>query len=161
MADMGLGAAPQVSSARALLGARQGSCCGTAVVLGKDLAGGSRGFLWQGSLQGSSSSGSHLILCTYDLYKDLHATTEVPPEPWFQYGVGTPWGQGWCALLASGKLPRQGSCRGCRSHPCKSLARESTSPSCSLCVSGLGVALVVLCSGIPPLPCLVWPWARL
>ena len=79
---------------------RRGSTCGPAGVLGKDLAKGparvslwhavipdkTRGFPWQGSRQGSSSSGSHLILCIYDLYKDLHATTEVPPEPWFQYG---------------------------------------------------------------------------
>ena len=50
---------------------RQGSCRG------------SRGFPRQGSRQGSSSSGSHLILRIYDLYKDLHATMEVPPEPLF------------------------------------------------------------------------------
>ena len=42
---MGLAVAPQVSSARALSEARQGSFRGTAVVLGKDLAGGLVDFL--------------------------------------------------------------------------------------------------------------------
>ena len=53
---------------------RQGSCRGSC------------GFPRLGSRRGSPSSGPHLILCIYDLDKDLHATTEVPPEPWFQYG---------------------------------------------------------------------------
>ena len=45
MADVGLAVAPQMSSARFLSGARQGSCCGTAVVPDKDLAEGLVDFL--------------------------------------------------------------------------------------------------------------------
>ena len=40
LADAGLAVAPQTSSAMVLPRARQGSRCGTVVVLGKDLAGG-------------------------------------------------------------------------------------------------------------------------
>ena len=99
---------------------------------------GSRGFPWQGSRQGSSSSGFHLILCVYDLYKDLHATTEVPPEPWFQCscfgGIWNPWAQGCLTLLVfwqltparllpgSRRSPRQGPCRGIVAVPEKGLA---------------------------------------
>ena len=132
---------------------RQGSCRGTVVVPGKGLAGGSHGFPWLGSRRGSSSSGPHLISCVYDLDKDLHATTEAPPEPWFQCscwrclellgsraarcaGVG----QVAPARLLPGprRSPRQGSCRG-------SPPRPSV-----LCVFGLGIALVVLCFGLSP-----------
>ena len=45
LADTGLAAALQASSARVLPRARQGSRCGTAVVPGKDLAGGLVDFL--------------------------------------------------------------------------------------------------------------------
>ena len=45
MADAGLAAALQLSSARALSGPREGSCRGIAVVPGKGLAGGLAGFL--------------------------------------------------------------------------------------------------------------------
>ena len=73
---------PDKGLVMALRSPRQGSCWG------------SRGFPWQGSRQGLSSSGSHPILRIYDLYKDLHATTEVPPEPWLQcvgvLGTGVP-----------------------------------------------------------------------
>ena len=77
-----------------------------------------------------SSSISHV----YDIDKDLHATTVVPPELWFQRSwLGrTPWAQGWLALLVLGKLPRQGSCRGRGGRPGKGLAGGSPSPSCSL-----------------------------
>src|SRR3990170_4992408 len=74
---------------------------GPAGVLGEDLAGGpgkglavarsrprqgscrgSCGFPRQGSCRGSLSSNPHLTLNIPCLHKDLHATTEVPPEPW-------------------------------------------------------------------------------
>ena len=45
MADTGLAAAPLMPSARVLLGGRQGSCRGAAVVPGKALAGGLVDFL--------------------------------------------------------------------------------------------------------------------
>ena len=35
-----------------------------------------------GSRQRLPSSGPHLILSILCLHKDLHATMEVPPEPW-------------------------------------------------------------------------------
>ena len=58
---------------------------------------------------------------------------------------------------------RQASCPGkdlagaAEATPARVLPGESTSPSCSLCVSGLGIALVVLCSGFPALPRYVRP----
>ena len=57
---------------------RQGACRGSC------------GFPRLGSRRGSSSSGPHRILYASDLHKDLHATTEVPPEPWTHVvdGVG-------------------------------------------------------------------------
>ena len=45
MAGVGLAVDPQMSSARALPGPRQGSCRGVAVFPGKGLAGGLEGFL--------------------------------------------------------------------------------------------------------------------
>ena len=45
MAGVGLAVAPQMSLARASPGSRQGSCRGTVVVPGKDLAGGLVDFL--------------------------------------------------------------------------------------------------------------------
>ena len=79
LADVGLAVAPQVSSSRVLPGPRQGSCRGTAVVPGKDLAGGLVDFL------GTDLAKDRRLLffCIYDLHKDLHATMEVPLEPWF------------------------------------------------------------------------------
>ena len=66
---------------------------GLADILGKGLAGGpGKGLAmvtWSSParmLPEVSSSGPHLILCVNDLHKDLHATMEVPPEPWFQCG---------------------------------------------------------------------------
>jgi len=119
---------------------RQGSCRG------------SRGSLWQGSRRGSSSSGPYLILGAYDLDKDLHAITAVPPEPWFQCGCWwcwDPWAQGWRALLASGKLPRQGSCRGCKGCPGKGLAGGVHLALLLFVFLGLGVALPVSCLWLP------------
>ena len=116
MAGMSLAAAPLVSSARVLPWCcgrpRQGACRGSC------------GFPRLGSRRGSSSSDPHLILHVYDLDKDLHATTEVPLEPWFQCSCWrwNPWAQGKRAPLVSGKLPRQGSCRGCRGHAGKDLS---------------------------------------
>ena len=79
----GPGCGPADVLGRVLPRARPGSCRGTVVVPGKDLAGGLVGFLGNDLANGSSSSGSHPILRIYDLYKDLHATMEVPLEPWF------------------------------------------------------------------------------
>ena len=106
---------------------------------------GSRGFPRLGSRRGSSSSGAHLILCVYDLDEDLHATTEVSPEPWFQCSwlvVLEPAGSRVVCSAGVGQVaparllpgprrpPRQGSCQGGGSPP-RPLA---------LCISGLGVA---------------------
>ena len=127
---------------------RRGPGCGPVSVFGKGLAGaparvlprhhgrprqgscrGSRGSPRQGSRRGSSSSGPHLILCVYDLDEDLHATTEVPPEPWFQRGLlvvlepvgsrvahSAGFGQVAPARLLPGP-PRQGSCQGSPPRP--------------------------------------------
>ena len=142
MVDADLAVAPLTPSARALPGARQGSCRGTAVVPGKAFAGGSCGSPRQGSRRGSPSSGPHLISYIYGLDKDLHATTEVPPEPWSQRSwLGwNPWAQGWLALLVLSKFPRQGSCRGRGGRPGKGLAWGVHLAPFALCVSGLGVA---------------------
>ena len=40
----------------------------------------------QGCCRGFLSSGSHLVLYVLGLHKDLHATMQAPPEPWFQCG---------------------------------------------------------------------------
>ena len=122
---------------------RRGPSCSPTDVLSKGLAGGptrvlpwhrgrprqgscrgSCGFPRLGSRRGSPSSGPHLILRVYDLDKDLHATTEVPPKPWLQCGCwrrSNPRAQGWLALLVLGNLPRQGSCRGRGGRPGKGL----------------------------------------
>ena len=167
LADVGLAVAPQVSSARVLPGhrgrPRQGSCRGSRGFPRQGSCRGSRGSPRQGSRRGSSSSGPPLILYVYDLQKDLHATREVPPEPWFQRSwLGrNPWAQRVACSIGVGQvaparlLPgprrpsRHGSCRGSPPRPL------------DLCVSGLGVALIALCFGFPLLPCLVWPRARL
>ena len=154
MAGAGLAMAPLMPSARVLPGGptrvlpwhcdrpRQGACRGSC------------GFPRLGSCRGSPSSGPHVILCIYDLHKDLHATTEVPPEPWFQCSwLGwNPWAQGWLALLVLGKLPQQGSCRGRGGRPGKGLARGSTSPSCSLVFLVLSLSQLSCASGSLRLP---------
>src|SRR3954464_5385089 len=61
-----------------------------------------------------------------------------------------PWAQGWLSLLASGKLPRQGSCSGCGGCLGKDLAEGVHLALLLSCISGLGVALVVLCFGFSP-----------
>ena len=128
-----------------------GSGSGPAGVLGKGLAGGparvlpwcssrprqdncrgSCGFPRLGSRQGSPSSGPHLISHVHDLDEDLHATTEVPPAPWFQCScwqcfellgsrVARSAGVGQAAparlLLGPRRPPRQGSCRGSPPRP--------------------------------------------
>ena len=93
---------------------------------------GSRGFPRLGSRRGSPSSGPHLITYVYDLDEDLRATTEVPPEPWFQCGwlvVLEPAGSRVACSAGIGQvaparllpglrgLPRQGSCRGSPPRP--------------------------------------------
>ena len=150
MAGAALAVAPLMPSARVLpwLCSRpwQGACRGSC------------GCPRLGSHRGSPSSGPHLISYVYDLDEDLHATTEAPPEPWFQcsWWCWDPWAQGWLALLASGRLPRQGSCRGCLG---KALAEGAYlallcfwSWRCLVCL------VLRLLSGFPPLPCYVWPW---
>ena len=52
MVDAGLAVVPLTPSARALSGARQGSCRGVAVVPGKDLAGGLVAFLGKDIVEG-------------------------------------------------------------------------------------------------------------
>jgi len=83
-----------------------------------------------------------------------------PPSPGSNVvvgGVWNPWAQGWLALLALGKLPRQGSCRGRGGRPGKGLAGGVHLAPLLFYASGLGVALFVLCLGFPPasLLCLV------
>ena len=133
---------------------RHGPGCGPASVLGKGLAGPpARVLSWrrgpprQRSRRGSLSYGPHLILRVHDLDNDLHVTTEVLPEPWFQCSrwrrlellgsrVARSAGVGQVAparLLPGPWRPaRQGPCRG--SPPCPS----------ALCISGLGVASLLL-----------------
>ena len=92
---------------------RQGSCRGSC------------GFPRQESCRGSLPSNPHLILNILCLHKDLHATMEVPPEPWLNVvdGVGDHGFEGgslhWCGRAAPARglpgllrLPPQGSCRG-------------------------------------------------
>ena len=119
---------------------RQGACRGSC------------GFPRLGYHRGSPSSGPHLISHVYDLEEDLHATTEAPPEPWFQcsWWCWDPWAQGWLAPLASGRLPRQGSCRDCGGCLGKDLAEGAYLALLLSRVPGLGVALVVLYFGFSP-----------
>ena len=138
LADVGLAVAPQVSSARVLPGhrgrPRQGSCRG------------SRGFPRLGSRRGSSSSGPHLILYASDLHKDLHATTEVPPEPWSQcsWWHWSPWLNGGALRWHWASCPGKVLAGAVEAAPARVLPGESTSPL-AFCVSSLGVALIVLC----------------
>ena len=113
---------------------------GPADVLGKGLAGAparvlpwhcgrprqgscrrSRGFPWQGSCRGSLSSGPYLILCVYDLYEDLHAPMEVPPEPWFQCGrwCWNPWAQGWRLSWCRASCPNKGLAEAAEAAPAR------------------------------------------
>jgi hypothetical protein len=144
---------------------RQGSCWGPArVFLCR------RGHPWQGSCRGScgsprlgsrrglSSSGPHLILCIYDLHKDLHATMEVPPEPLpnaVDYVVSRGLKGGalhWCWASCPGK----GLAGAAEAAPARALPGEPASSLCSLwswpwrC---LGCLVLRLFSGFPPLPC--------
>ena len=75
----------------------------------QDLAGGPYGFLWWGWLP----SYSLLILIALCLHKDLHATTEVPPEPYPNATAQRLAGSKVAHSAGVAKLPRQGSCRGC------------------------------------------------
>ena len=112
---------------------RRGPGCGLIDVLGKDIAGApARVLPWRRGivvLWISSATipprvvvfWSHLISCVYDLDKDLHANTEVPPEPWFQRSRGALGLEGGL-LLVLDKLPRQGSFRGRGGRPGKGLA---------------------------------------
>lgn len=128
--------------------ARQGACRG------------SYGFPRLESRRGSSSSGPHLISCIHDLDKDLHAATEVPPEPWVQCscwqrleplgsmvarsaGVG----QATPARLLPGprRPPWQGSCRGSPPHPFTLL--------CVWSWRRLVCLVLWFLSGFSPLPC--------
>ena len=119
---------------------------------------GSCGFSRLGSCRGSPSFGPHLNSYIHDLDEDLHATTEAPPKPWFQRSwLGwRRWAQGWFTPLASGKLPRQGSCQGCGGPPRQGSCRGSPPlPLSFLCFWSwrcLGCLVFWLLSSFPPLP---------
>ena len=98
-----------------------------------------------------------MILGVPCLHKDLHATMEVPPEPWpnvmletvgsrVARSVGV--GRAVPARILPGllRLPRQGSCGG-------NLLRPF-----ALCGLGLGVAFIILGFGLTlaHLPCSAW-----
>ena len=126
MAGAGLAVALLMPSARVLpwrcSRPRQGACRRSC------------GFPRPGSRRGSSSSHPHLILCVYDLDKDMHATTEVPPEPWFQCGCWRCWNpraQGWLALLVWASCPGKALAGAAEAAPARVLPGESTSPPCS------------------------------
>ena len=77
-----------------------------AVVPDKDLAGGLVAFLGKDPAEGCRLLVLILISYIYGLDKDLHATTEVPPEPrsnrsWLGWNL---WAQGRLALLVWGEL---------------------------------------------------------
>ena len=80
LADVGLAAAPLVSSARVLPGPRQGSCRGVVVVPGKGLAGGLVGILGKDLVEDLRLLVIYLVLYALGLHKDLHATTHVLGE---------------------------------------------------------------------------------
>ena len=104
----------------------------------------------------------HLILNILCLHKDLHATTEVPPEPCLNAFVWRLAGSRVAHSAGVGELPRQGACRGCRGCPCKGLAGETCFARLHFVALAHDVTLFVLCpwllSGSPPLPCYVWLW---
>ena len=131
-AGEGLTAAPRMSSARALPGTRQGSCRGVVGVPVKGLAGGSRGYLRQGSCRGSSSSDSHLVLYVLGLHKDRRrflsfGSNVVEGVGTLRLKGGSPAGIGQVAparfLPGLWRPPRQGPCRG--SSPCPSALHVS------------------------------------
>ena len=86
LADVGLAAVLRMSSARVLPGPRQRYCRGGVVVPGKGLAGGLVGILGKDLVEDLRLLVIYLVLYALGLHKDLHATTEAPPELWFQCG---------------------------------------------------------------------------
>ena len=126
---------------------------------GKGLAGGSRGYPRQGSRRGSPSSNSHLNLeCSWSSQRSAchHGGASRALVPMWVMASEL-LGSRVAALLALGKLPRQGSCRGCGGLPGKGL------------VGGVHLTLLLFvflawrCSGrlVPllPLPHQAWPGA--
>ena len=63
-------------------------------------------------------------------------------------GVWNPRAQGWLALLALGKLPRQSSCRGRGGRPGKGLVRGVHLARLLFYASALGVALWLSCASV-------------
>ena len=106
---------------------------------------GSRGFPRQGSCRGSSSSNPHLILSVPCLHKDLHATMEVPPEPWPNVMLETV-GSRVAHSVGVG-----------RAAPARVLPGEHAFPSV-LRGLGLGFALIILSFRLTlaHLPCSAW-----
>ena len=109
---------------------------------GKDLAGGSCGFLRWGRLP----SYPHLILIALCLHKDLHATTEVPPEPCPNATAQLQWAQRWLAQWvwtscpgkdlagAAGAALGKGPCQGNLHCPCNLCGLGPLLWFCSPCV---------------------------
>ena len=115
MAGAALAVALLAFSARVLPGGPARVLLRCAVVPGKDLAGGLVAFLGKDPAEGRRLLVLILISYIYGLDKDLHATTEVPPEPWPNRSwLGwNLWLKGGSLCWCLGVLPRQGSCRGC------------------------------------------------
>ena len=74
-------------------------------------------------------------LCVHDLDEDLHATTEAPPEPWFQCSwlasVGTHGLKGGLLCWHRASCPGKALAGVAEAASARILPRESTSPSCS------------------------------
>ena len=145
--------------ARILPGGRQGSCRGVlaspARVLswranfpGKGLAGGLVGFF------GEDSCYPHLILSILCLHKDLHTTTEVPPEPCPTHLSSIDGLKGGSLRLAWVSCPGKGPCQGnllclsdlCGLGPCRcsvclvaSASLRLPFPATSMCGRGGGL----------------------
>ena len=158
---------------------QHGPGCGPADVLGKGLAGGparvlpwhcsrprqgacrgSCGFPRLGSRRGSPSSGPYLISHVYDLDKDLHATTEAPPKPWFQCswlaGVGTHGLKGGLLCWHRASCPGKALARAAEAAPARYCRGSPPRPFALLCFwswRGLGCLALRLLSGFPLLPC--------